>query len=246
MGRASSQVFVREGAKVLAADISGGEEETAASLGDAVVACRVDVTKEADVEAMFAAALEAFGRVDAVLNVAGIGAGGMLADTTMEDYDRIFDVNLRGVLLGTKHGIKTMIPTGGGVIVNWSSIGGLGASLGTSVYSATKAGVISFTKNAAIEYGPQGIRANAICPGIHRDRDVGRPRRRRALPADDPGHGPEAGRPTRGGRRAGLLPGLGPGELRLGRHHPDRRWVDGPTGLGRRATARGSAPRSPS
>ena len=74
MGRASAEVFVREGAKVLAADISGRQEETADALGDAVVPFRVDVTDEASVEAMFAAALEAFGKVDAVLNVAGIGA----------------------------------------------------------------------------------------------------------------------------------------------------------------------------
>src|SRR5215203_309815 len=147
MARASAEVFVREGAKVLAADITGKEEETAKDLGDAVTPFRCDVSKEDQVEAMFAAALDAFGRVDAVLNVAGIGGAQAVAEITMEEYDRVMDVDLRGVLLGTKHGIKTMLPTGGGVIVNWSSTGGLnGSTMPVSVYAAAKHGVIAFTK----------------------------------------------------------------------------------------------------
>lgn len=167
MARATATVFVREGARVLAADVSGQEVDTAAALGDACVAWSVDVTDESQVEAMFAGARDRFGRVDVVCNVAGIAGAQPLADITAEEYARIMAVDLEGVMLGTKHAVRAMLPTGGGVILNWSSIGGInGSRMPTSVYSAAKAGVIAFTKAAAIEYGEQGIRANAICPGF--------------------------------------------------------------------------------
>ena len=128
MARAAAEVFVREGAKVLGADISGREEETAAELGDAFVPFHVDVSEEADVEAMFAAALEAFGKVDAVLNVAGIGGAGRMADVTRRRVRPHHGGQPPGVMLGTKHGIRTMLPTGGGAILNWSSTGGMNGS----------------------------------------------------------------------------------------------------------------------
>lgn len=166
MAKATTRTFVREGARVLAADISGAEQATAAELGANVVPFHADVTLEGDVEAMIGGAVAEFGRLDIVCNVAGIGTGALVADVTMEDYDRTLDVDLRGVVLGMKHGIRAMVETGGGSIVNWSSIGGLNASPGTAVYSAAKAGVIAVTKVAAVEYGRQGIRANVICPGF--------------------------------------------------------------------------------
>jgi NAD(P)-dependent dehydrogenase (short-subunit alcohol dehydrogenase family) len=145
MAKASTKVFVREGAKVVAADISGAEKDTAAELGDAVVPFHADVTKEEDVEAMVQHAVDTFGRVDVLLNVAGIGSGGLVENITMAEYDKILDVDLRGVLLGMKYGIRAMLETGGGAIVNWSS---------------------AVTKAAAVEYGTKGIRVNAICPGF--------------------------------------------------------------------------------
>ncbi len=174
MAKASARVFVREGAKVVAADVSGAEKDTAAEIGDGVLPVHCDVTNEADVEAAIGAAVEEFGRLDAVLNVAGIAEGVMLKDVTMEHYDRTMDVDLRGVLLGIKHGVRAMLAgTHGGAIVNWSSIGGLNASPATGVYSAAKAGVISLTKAAAVECGPKGIRVNAICPGYMKTEGMG-------------------------------------------------------------------------
>lgn len=166
MGKASTKTFVREGARVLAADISGAEKDTAAEVGDAVVPFHADVTQEPDVAGMIEQAVSELGRLDVLCNVAGIGSAEPMARVTMEEYDRTLDVDLRGVILGMKHGIAAMRESGGGSIINWSSVGGLNASAVTGVYSAAKAGVIAVTKVAAVEYGARGIRVNAICPGF--------------------------------------------------------------------------------
>ena len=165
MGKSSARIFVREGAQVVAGDISGAEKDTAAELDDAVVPFHCDVSIEDDVAAMIEQAVKEFGRVDAMLNVAGVGAGGPLADLDMADYDRVLDVDLRGVLHGTKHAIRAM-QDGGGSIINWSSLAGLNASPMSAVYSTAKAGVVAVTKATALEYGAAGIRANVICPGV--------------------------------------------------------------------------------
>lgn len=171
MGKASVKVFVREGATVVAADISGAEVTTAEEVGGQaaggpVLPVHCDVTQESDVEALFAQALDTYGRVDSVLNVAGIADGGLLTDLSMDTYDRIMEVNLRGVVLGMKHGIAALLRSGGGSVTNWSSVGGLNGAPGTSVYSASKAGVIAATRSGAVEFGDQGVRVNAICPGF--------------------------------------------------------------------------------
>jgi NAD(P)-dependent dehydrogenase (short-subunit alcohol dehydrogenase family) len=124
------------------------------------------VSKEAEIEAMYAAALHTFGRVDAAIHVAGTQAG-RSAEINAEEYERMTSTNLRGVLLSCKYAIRAMLPTGGGSIVNFSSVGALNVEDRAPIsYAAAKAGVHSLTKALAVEYGPRGTRANVVAPGF--------------------------------------------------------------------------------
>jgi NAD(P)-dependent dehydrogenase (short-subunit alcohol dehydrogenase family) len=166
IGKACVKVFVREGARVLAVDYSGKQQDTAAELGPAVVPYHADVSMEQEIKAMFAAAVETFGRIDAVLNVAA-NQKGRDAEVSTAEYEAMTATNFRGALLCSEHGVKAMLRNGGGVLINFSSVGGLNAEdRAPIVYAASKAAMHSFTKAYAVRYGDQGIRANAIAPGF--------------------------------------------------------------------------------
>lgn len=168
LGKAMARVFSRDGAKVLAVDISGEESAVASELGDSVVAYNADLRREADIEAMVAVARSRFGRLDGLVNNAATLAS-RKGEVSAEEYDEMTAVNLRAVVLCCKYAIREMTAGGGGSIVNVTSAGALNTEERSPItYAAAKAGVHSLTKSLAVHHGLQGVRVNAIAPGFCR------------------------------------------------------------------------------
>jgi NAD(P)-dependent dehydrogenase (short-subunit alcohol dehydrogenase family) len=172
MGREAGLLFAREGARVVAADwnLEGAQATVAAieAAGGEGLAVKVDVADEAQVEAMIAATDARFGALHVLYNNAGIfpADDGGPTETPVSTWDRVMEVNLKGVWLGCRHGIPLMLRSGGGSIVNVASFVALmGAATSQIAYTASKGGVLSMTREIAVEYARQGIRANSLCPG---------------------------------------------------------------------------------
>lgn len=172
IGKATALTFGREGAKVMCADINAEGASAVARMiedtGGEAASIKTDVIVEDDVKEMISATVTRWGRLDVLYNNAGIGTGNPVTQVTIEEWDRIIDINLRGVFLGTKHAIMEMLKTGGGAIVNTASDAGLMGTPMLSAYCASKGGVVMFTKATAVEWARMGIRVNCVCPGVIR------------------------------------------------------------------------------
>lgn len=172
MGRLAVEVFAREGAKVVACDVNveaaRQSVERAEAKGGRAVAVAMDVAKEAEVKAGVAAAVKTFGKLDVLYNNAGIfpSKDNSVVNTEEAVWDQVLAVNVKGVYLVCKHGIPELLAAGGGSVINVASFVALvGCSVPQDAYTASKGAVIALTKSLAVQFGPKGIRSNAICPG---------------------------------------------------------------------------------
>ena len=169
MGREAALVFTSEGAQVCAADVDGAlVEETASLCGGEAVALVADVALERDVERMYAQTAERFGGIDVLYNNAGISPGddASVLDTSVEAWQRVQDVNTKGVFLCCKHGIPYLLERGGGSVINVASfVALLGAATSQISYTASKGAVLAMSRELGVQFARRGVRVNALCPG---------------------------------------------------------------------------------
>ena len=165
IGNATAQRCLEEGATVVISDAHERRlGEAADALGTRAIPC--DVTDEAQVQAMVDATIDAHGRLDVLINNAGLGGTAELVDMTDEQWDRVLDISLTGTMRCMRAALRHMYTAGGGVIVNNASVMGWRAQAGQSHYAAAKAGVMALTRCAAIEAAPHGVRINAVAPSL--------------------------------------------------------------------------------
>jgi NAD(P)-dependent dehydrogenase (short-subunit alcohol dehydrogenase family) len=169
MGREAAVLFTQEGARVCAADVALGlAEETVALCGGEAFAFQVDVADEPQVEAMMGATVERFGGIDVLYNNAGISPAddASVLDTSVEAWQRVQDVNVKGVFLCCKHGIPRLLERGRGSVINVASfVAILGAATSQISYTASKGAVVSLSRELAVQFPREGVRVNALCPG---------------------------------------------------------------------------------